>query len=138
MKSAFIIFIALFLSSACSQSNEPTPKKTETEIETSTSKNEIEVNEKMVDLFSPSDERMFKYIGITKERVIESGLKQSQLINEEGILGGTMRIVDLKLINYKWAIATFEDGHIQGQMLLSYSYKNDEFSWKVLEKDMKN
>ena len=60
-----------------------------------------------------------------------------ELIPFEGTLGGTMGFYDpenIYVLSDKWVYARFEDGHIQGGMLLEYSLGPDgEISWQVLE-----
>jgi hypothetical protein len=42
------------------------------------------------------------------------------------------------VISDKWVIAYFDDGHIEGNMLLSYSVKNGNISWKVIDSYLLN
>lgn len=73
-----------------------------------------------------------------------SDLKQSlisrpDLIRFDGVLGGTMRVYsksDITLLPGGWAYATFEDGHINGGMLLRYSVSDGEISWEVIERKL--
>lgn len=55
----------------------------------------------------------------------ESLTARSDLIPYPGVLGGTMAFHDdgIVLLSRPYAFATFEDGHEQGSMLLSYSVK---------------
>lgn len=59
--------------------------------------------------------------------------KQSQLIPTEGVLGGTMAIRDTRILNDRYAMAYYEDGHIGGYMLLKYEVNNGKISWKVVD-----
>ena len=62
--------------------------------------------------------------------------KHSELIPFAGVLGGKMGFYyqeDIWVISDKWVLAKFEDGHIGGNMLLSYSIKNNNISWKVID-----
>jgi hypothetical protein len=68
-------------------------------------------------------------------QVIADLLKHNELIPFEGVLGGKMGFLKDKIfvISDKWVIAYFEDGHINGNMLLSYSVTNGNISWKVID-----
>lgn len=59
--------------------------------------------------------------------------KQSQLIPAEGVLGGTMAIRDSRILNDRYAIAYFEDGHKGGHMVLKYEVNNGNINWRVLD-----
>ncbi|PTX10706.1 hypothetical protein C8N40_11647 [Pontibacter mucosus] len=59
--------------------------------------------------------------------------KQGQLIPTEGVLGGTMAIRDTRILNDRYAMAYYEDGHIGGYMLLKYEVNNGKISWKVVD-----
>lgn len=138
MKNSFYVAVLVAINFACSNPEKDSPKAVNPIQKEVTKEIEVSKQESRKDLFTPNDDRMLKYMGITKEQVIEDGLKQSQLINQEGILGGTMRIVDVKLVNYRWAYATFEDGHISGNLMLKYTVKNGKIEWSVIDKNMIN
>jgi hypothetical protein len=57
------------------------------------------------------------------------------MIPFKGVLGGKMAFLKEKIfiISDRWVLAYFEDGHINGNMLLSYSVKNGNISWKVID-----
>ncbi|MCC9136252.1 hypothetical protein ACFSKU_01335 [Pontibacter silvestris] len=59
--------------------------------------------------------------------------KQSQLIPREGRLGGTMAIRDSRILNDRYALAYYEDGHNGGYMLLKYTVDNGNVNWQVLD-----
>lgn len=59
--------------------------------------------------------------------------KQSQLIPAEGVLGGTMAIRDSRILNDRYAMAYYEDGHRGGYMLLKYEVSNGNIAWKVVD-----
>lgn len=62
-------------------------------------------------------------------------LQNNGLMPAEGTLGGTMRFYEERIyvLNRKWVLAYFEDGHMAGQMLLEYKVGTDgKLSWKVL------
>lgn len=63
-------------------------------------------------------------------------MKHSELIPYKGVLGGKMKFYNKEnvfVISDKWVLAYFEDGHIGGNMLLSYSIKNERIFWKPID-----
>lgn len=64
-------------------------------------------------------------------------MKRSDLIPYEGVLGGTMGFCyeeHIHIISSKWAAAYFEDGHINGIMLLKYNVlKDGKIRWYVMD-----
>jgi hypothetical protein len=56
------------------------------------------------------------------------------LIPYAPVLGGTMSFDEplTVLLNPPYAFATFEDGHIEGKMLLSYEVTDGKITWKRL------
>lgn len=59
-----------------------------------------------------------------------------EIISIDGVLGGSMRIFstdDITILPGQWAFANFEDGHITGAMLLSFTVENGNIVWSVLE-----
>ncbi|WP_276499291.1 hypothetical protein [Pontibacter litorisediminis] len=59
--------------------------------------------------------------------------KQSELIPAEGVLGGTMAIRDTRILNDRYVLAYFEDGHNGGYMLLKYEVKDGKINWTVVD-----
>ncbi|MDX5436874.1 MAG: hypothetical protein LPK03_06740 [Pontibacter sp.] len=59
--------------------------------------------------------------------------KQDQLIPTKGVVGGTMAIRDSRILNDRYALAYYEDGHIGGYMLLKYEVNNGNINWTVLD-----
>lgn len=59
--------------------------------------------------------------------------KQSQLIPRDGVVGGTMAIRDSRILNDRYAMAYYEDGHIGGYMILRYEVNNGNINWKVVD-----
>jgi hypothetical protein len=56
-----------------------------------------------------------------------------ELIPDEPVLGGTMRFTRIVLLTDRWALATYEDGHIQGHAILEYVVEEDaEIRWTVV------
>jgi hypothetical protein len=73
----------------------------------------------------------------------ESALKtdlltnQKAILSEKGTLGGTMALRDIRILNARYALAYFEDGHKGGYMLLRYEVKpGGQISWTVLDNYM--
>ncbi|MFO7780975.1 MAG: hypothetical protein R6W94_05050 [Spirochaetia bacterium] len=64
-------------------------------------------------------------------------MDREELIPFEGQLGGTMDFYDpdgIYILSDRWVYAEFTDGHVQGGMLLEYTFEpGDEVSWRVLE-----
>jgi len=85
---------------------------------------------------STSDRDYLKELGIKDpEKELFNDLnKQKKIIPYEGILGGTMKIYNILVINRKWVVAYFEDGHIGGKLMLQYKIKNDEkIEWELID-----
>ena len=59
--------------------------------------------------------------------------KQSQLIPAKGTMGGTMTIRDSRILNDRYALAYYEDGHNGGYMLLKYTVNNGTINWTVVD-----
>lgn len=58
---------------------------------------------------------------------------KAELIPYPAVLGGTMRFYEINLLGEKWVMASFEDGHIAGKMLLEFEIATDRIiNWKVL------
>ncbi|MCG5536853.1 hypothetical protein [Ectothiorhodospira mobilis] len=56
------------------------------------------------------------------------------LIPHEPVLGGRFFFVPggVRVLNDRWVLAVFEDGHVRGQMLLEYSLHSGAIRWRVL------
>ena len=66
--------------------------------------------------------------------ITDNLIENTQLIPYPGVLGGTMRIGNIKLLGDRWVIAYFADGHIDGQMILRYIIKKDStIGWVVID-----
>jgi len=59
-----------------------------------------------------------------------------ELIPYEGVMGGTMGFYskeNIHVLTARWVLASFEDGHIGGHMLLEYAVSpGGEIRWKVI------
>ncbi len=80
--------------------------------------------------FTDYDLRQFERININEPvSFLRDRLQERpDLIPTEGVLGGTMNFYDreaIHVLNDKWMFATFEDGHIMGQLILSYDVGED-------------
>jgi hypothetical protein len=73
---------------------------------------------------------------ITIEELKKDLQKHSDLIPIQGFHGSKMRFYSLDkifLLNSKWVLAYFEDGHNSGNALLEYNIsKNNNITWKVI------
>ncbi|PKD18370.1 hypothetical protein APR41_04255 [Salegentibacter salinarum] len=52
--------------------------------------------------------------------IVESLERNSQLIPEESVLGGTMRFLDTEILNERFIWAYYEDGHVAGEAIFQY------------------
>jgi hypothetical protein len=62
-------------------------------------------------------------------------IRNNSLISVQGSLGGTMQFYKerIHILNRKWVLAYFEDGHNAGEMLLEFTVdSNGTISWKSL------
>lgn len=89
--------------------------------------------------FSDFDLRRFEQKGIEDPISFLRDQVQDnpELIPTEPVLGGTMSFYDrdaIQVLNDRWVLATYEDGHISGQILLEYDIDEEgEISWEVLD-----
>lgn len=59
--------------------------------------------------------------------------KHTELIPYQAVLGGTMRFHKVYVLTTKWVLASFEDGHIVGNMLLEYSVSyGGDITWRIV------
>lgn len=85
---------------------------------------------------SQSDIQRLKRKGLNNpesELMNDLSRKQNELIPTKGVLGGTMAIRDTRILNDRYALAYYEDGHIGGYMLLKYEVKDGKISWTVVD-----
>ncbi|MGI9191037.1 MAG: hypothetical protein ACR2IL_02870 [Chitinophagaceae bacterium] len=60
--------------------------------------------------------------------------ERPELIPMKAVLGGKMLFTRIMLMGDHWAIAEFEDGHVGGEMLLSYTVDaKNNISWKSIQ-----
>lgn len=68
--------------------------------------------------------------------IIDDLVKHPELIPYAGVLGGKMGFYspeNICVLSDKWVYAGFDDGHINGYMLLAYSITNGTISWEVID-----
>lgn len=72
----------------------------------------------------------------TPDEIAEDLLTRTDLIPYEGILGGTMGFNEdyIYVLTHNWVIASFDDGHTGGYLLLRYTINDGSISsWEVLD-----
>lgn len=85
------------------------------------------------------DIERFKKKGLKQPQkdIIADLRKHNELIPYEGVRGGRMGFYfedNIWVLTKKWVLAYFEDGHIDGYMLLEYQVSDDgKISWKVIK-----
>ncbi len=68
--------------------------------------------------------------------IVSDLISHPELIPYEGVLGGTMGFYardSVRVLSDRWALATFEDGHRMGGMLLRYQVTDRGIVWKVID-----
>jgi hypothetical protein len=77
-----------------------------------------------------------KGISNPEEDLAADLMQHRELIPYKGVMGGTMGFYSKKeihVLNTRWVLASFEDGHIGGNMLLEYAVSpGGEIQWKVI------
>lgn len=67
--------------------------------------------------------------------------ENAHLIPFDGVLGGTPNFYDpgeIHILNDRWVLAAFEDGHVMGHLLLEYQVMpGGEINWQLLEAYLK-
>ena len=68
-------------------------------------------------------------------------MEHPELIPHEPVLGGTMGFYGpgaINVLNARWVLADYEDGHIAGAMLLEYGISDDgSLTWRVIDSYLK-
>jgi len=71
-----------------------------------------------------------------KEDLATDLMQHRELIPYKGVLGGTMGFYsqkDIHVLTSRWVLASFEDGHIGGHILLEYAVsRGGAIQWKVI------
>lgn len=87
-------------------------------------RNLVKIKEKKSEIVSPETEELLK----------NNLVNNPQIIKFSGVKGGTMNFYDkerIRVINSKWVCASFDDGHINGEMILEYTINKDKsVNWK--------
>lgn len=95
-----------------------------------------------IDLVSHSEDEIyfnrekFKSFGIenSSEYIEKQLTEHTDLIPLKALLGGTMRYTQIKVLNEKWILAHYEDGHIAGQSIYKYDLnKNGDIDFTLLD-----
>lgn len=81
--------------------------------------------------------RQFQRRGLANPEadILADLLKKPHLIPQEPVLGGTMFFLpgEVRLLSERWAMATYEDGHVQGRALFEYLVSpQGNITWRVL------
>ena len=75
-----------------------------------------------------------------EEVIAQELLERPELIPFEGTLGGSMGFYtreNITVLNDRWVFARFEDGHVQGSMLLEYEMTPaGELQWEILAAEL--
>jgi hypothetical protein len=81
-----------------------------------------------------NDILVLKHQGLTEpaKQLRESLESHLELIPYEAVLGGTMGFHQIVLLPNQFVFAEFDDGHIQGHMLLAYEVEAGKIEWKRL------
>ncbi|MFC5269626.1 hypothetical protein [Adhaeribacter terreus] len=106
-------------------------------------------DEDTIELVTPPSAQFMDELGSLSEadvnRLQKKGLKNPEvdlknslmrspnLIPVKGTAGGTMTFRDIRILNDRYALAYFEDGHNGGNMILKYTVESGKVSWKVLD-----
>lgn len=89
-------------------------------------------------LLSSSDVNQLKKQGISnpEQDLAADLMEHRELIPYEGVMGGTMGFYskqDIHILTSRWILASFEDGHIGGHMLLEYRVDSGgKIHWRVM------
>jgi hypothetical protein len=70
------------------------------------------------------------------EADLKANLTQNQqgILQQKGTMGGTMAIRDIQILNERYALAYYEDGHQGGYMVLRYEVQPaGRIAWVVLD-----
>lgn len=90
-------------------------------------------------LLSPSDIAWLKGRGLENpvEDLKRDLLQSREIIPQKGVLGGTMHFTGdgVQVLNRKWVLAYFEDGHNAGNALLTYKINNGKITWRVIHSE---
>ena len=84
-----------------------------------------------------ADVRRLHRLGLSNpaQRLAEDLAGQPELIPHEPVLGGQMYFVPegIHVLNDRWVLAVFEDGHIRGQALFEYEVAYGNITWQLVD-----
>ncbi|MBK1693003.1 hypothetical protein [Ectothiorhodospira mobilis] len=85
---------------------------------------------------TPREMRRLQTLGLAEpHRDLAADLRaHPELIPHDPVLGGRFFFMPggVRVLNDRWVLAVFEDGHVRGQMLLEYSLHSGGIRWRVL------
>ncbi|RDC66502.1 hypothetical protein [Adhaeribacter pallidiroseus] len=86
---------------------------------------------------SPDELTSLREKGITNPDVTlrEDLISKQDILLPTGSFGGTMAIREVRIVNDRYALAYYEDGHNGGHLLLRFTIEPDKrINWKVLDR----
>ncbi|KAA5539358.1 hypothetical protein [Adhaeribacter rhizoryzae] len=99
---------------------------------------EVVVSPSTLGKLSTSEINRLKAKGLKNpEADLKTNLTENQqnIVPQKGTLGGTMAIRDIQILNERYALAYFEDGHQGGYMILKYEVQpaTGRINWVVVD-----
>jgi len=71
-------------------------------------------------------------------QIVNDLASHPEIINEEGVVGGTMGFYDksgIVILNERWVYAPYDDGHIIGYLIAEYSIaEGGKIKWQLIGK----
>ena len=86
---------------------------------------------------SPEELISLREKGLTNPEVTlrDDLISKQDILLPKGTLGGTMAIREIRILNDRYALAYYEDGHNGGHLLLRFTVEPDKrINWKVLDR----
>lgn len=86
---------------------------------------------------SPDELTSLREKGLTNPEITlrDDLISKQEILLPKGSLGGTMAIREVRIVNDRYALAYYEDGHNGGHLLLRFSIEPDKrINWKVLDR----
>lgn len=77
---------------------------------------------------------LLKAMGVDDHNVLADSLMMlgEEIIGYEGVLGGTMHFVKVRILTDQWAFGRFEDGHYGGYGIYRFEIIGDEINWHTV------
>ena len=76
-------------------------------------------------------------INISEKGIKDDLINRAAVLDIKGVKGGKISFNDrerINILNDKWVMAYFDDGHIDGSVLLEYKIEIDgKISWRVID-----